>query len=154
MPRLAVAFCAAQLFLLGATAMSAQDLSYDQNALRVENRRGDLQIVRGIQGTVVAHSGVFHAPRLTNLVTESDSAVAEAKVFERDYQPGQYIAGLGIATMGAAIGASRINDINTLIPGALTVASVALIVYGGGRLENAYRALSKAIWWYNRDLKR
>jgi hypothetical protein len=35
----------------------------------------------------------------------------------------------------------------------LTVASFALIVYGAGRLESAYRALSKAIWLYNRDLK-
>ncbi len=134
--------------------MSAQDSVYDQNALRVESVRGNLQILRGSQGIVVAHSGIFHAPGLANLVSHSDSALAEAKVFERDYQPGQYIAGLGIAMMGAAIGASRIPDINTLIPGGLTVASFALIVYGAGRLESAYRALSKAIWLYNRDLKR
>jgi F420-dependent methylenetetrahydromethanopterin dehydrogenase len=139
---------------MGPTAMSAQDSVYDQNALRVQSIRGDLQIVRGAQNVVVAHSGIFHGPRLSNLVTQSDSAVAEAKVFERNYQPGQYIAGLGIAMMGAAIGASRIPDINTLIPGGLTVASFALIVYGAGRLESAYRALSKAIWLYNRDLKR
>ena len=154
MPRLPVVLSAALLFSTGATAMSAQDSVYDQNALRVQSIRGDLQILRGAQGVVVAHSGIFHGPGLANLVTQSDSAVAEAKVFERDYQPGQYIAGLGIAMMGAAIGASRIPDINTLIPGGLTVASFALIVYGAGRLESAYRALSKAIWLYNRDLKR
>ena len=154
MPRLAVALSTALLLSMGATAMSAQDSVYDQNALRVQSIRGDLQILRGAQGVVVAHSGIFHGPGLANLVTQSDSAVAEAKVFERDYQPGQYIAGLGIAMMGAAIGASRIPDINTLIPGGLTVASFALIVYGAGRLESAYRALSKAIWLYNRDLKR
>ena len=153
MSRLAVALTAL-LFSTGATSMSAQDSVYDQNALRVQSIRGDLQILRGSQGVVVAHSGIFHGPGLANLVTQSDSAVAEAKVFERDYQPGQYIAGLGIAMMGAAIGASRIPDINSLIPGGLTVASFALIVYGAGRLESAYRALSKAIWLYNRDLKR
>ena len=154
MARLAVALSAALILSMGTTAMSAQDSVYDQNALRVESTRGDLQIVRGAQGIVVAHSGIFHGPGLANLVTQSESALAEAKIFERDYQPGQYIAGLGIAMMGAAIGASRIPDINTLIPGGLTVASFALIVYGAGRLESAYRALSKAIWLYNRDLKR
>ena len=154
MAGLAVALTTALVLSLEATAMSAQDSIYDQNALRVQSIRGDLQIVRGAQDVVVAHSGIFHGPRLASLVTGSDSAIAEARVFERDYQPGQYIAGLGIALMGAAIGASRIHDINTLIPGGLTVASFALIIYGAGRLETAYRALSKAIWLYNRDLKR
>jgi hypothetical protein len=154
MARVAVALCVALVLLLEANAMSAQDSVYDQKALRVQSVRGDLQIVRGAQNIVVAHSGIFHGPGLSNLVTQSDSALAEAKIFERDYQPGQYMAGLGIALMGAAIGASRIHDINTLIPGGLTVASFALIVYGAGRLESAHRALSRAIWLYNRDLKR
>jgi len=134
--------------------MSAQEGSYDENALRVESRRGDLQIVRGIQGTVVARAGVFHGPKVANLVRQSEKALAEARVFERDYEPGQYVAALGIATLGAAIGASRIHDINSAIPSGLTAASFLLIAYGGSKLENAYRALSKAIWWYNRDLKR
>jgi len=153
MARLRVALAAALLCLMGTTVMSAQDSAYDQNALRAESIRGELRILRGAQGAIVARSGIFHAPRLASLVTRSDTAVAEARVFERDYQPGQYIAGLGIAVMGVAIGISRIHDINTFIPSGLTVASVALIVYGAGRLESAYRALSKAIWLYNRDLK-
>jgi hypothetical protein len=87
-------------------------------------------------------------------VVQSDSALAEAKVFERDYQPGEIAAALGIAMLGAGIGASHIPHINTVIPSALTTVSVMLIVYGGTKLESAYRALSKAIWWYNRDLKK
>ena len=153
MSRLDVALCAAQLLLV-ASAISAQESNYDQNALRVESSRGDLTIVRGLQGAVVAHSGVFHGPALASLVSRSDSALAEARVFERDYRPGQYITGLGIAIIGVAIGASRIPDINSSIPGVFTVVSVGLIVYGAGRLESAYRALSRSIWWYNRDLKR
>ncbi len=132
--------------------MSAQDSSYDDNALRVESQRGNLQIVRGIQGTVVARSGVFHGPRVADLVTRSDSALAEARAFERDFGPGQYALGLGIATFGAAIGAWRVPGINPTIPTGLTIVSVSLITYGGTKLESAYRALSKAIWWYNRDL--
>ena len=155
MSRLLLALCVGSCLLtMGPTLMSAQEGSYDENALRVESRRGDLQIVRGIQGTVVARAGLFHGPKVANLVSQSDSALAEARVFERDYGPGQYIAALGIATLGAAIGASRIADINAVIPTGLTIVSVSLITIGGTKLENAYRALSKAVWWYNRDLKR
>jgi hypothetical protein len=134
--------------------MSAQDSSYDDNALRVESRRGNLQIVRGIQGTVVARAGVFHGPRVANLVTRSDSAVAEAKIFERDFGPGQLALGLGIMTLGAAIGISRIPDMNPAITTGFGIATFALFAYAGTKLESAHRALSKAVWWYNRDLKK
>lgn len=154
MSRLAIALLAAQLFGLGAAPMVAQDSSYDNNALRAESHRGDLQIVRGREGTVVLRSGVFRTPEVANLVSRSDSAVREARMFERNYQPGQALLGLGIATMGAAIGVGRIDGVNTWIPTGLTIASVMLITYGGTKLESAYRALSKAIWWYNRDLPR
>jgi hypothetical protein len=133
--------------------MNAQDSSYDEKALRVESHLGDLQIVRGTESTVVASAGVFHGPKVANLVGESEKALAEARVFERDYEPGQALVALGIATLGGAIGASRIADINSAIPSLLTTASVLMIGYGGYKLEKAYRALSKAIWWYNRDLK-
>jgi hypothetical protein len=154
MPRLAVALFTAQLLSLGATAMSAQDSSYDERALRVESRLGDLQIVRGTQGVVVARAGAFRGPKVAPLVGESENALAEARVFEREYDPGQYILALGIATLGASVGASRIADINFAIPTSLSVTSFLLIGYGGLKLERAYRALSKAVWWYNRDLKR
>ena len=154
MSRLAIALIAAQVFGSGATPMIAQDSSYDNNALRAESRRGDLQIVRGKEGIVVVRAGVFRTPQVANVVSGSDNAVAEAKIFEHNYQPGQSFLALGIATMGAAIGVSRIDGVNTWIPTGLTVASVMLITYGGTKLESAYRALSKAIWWYNRDLNR
>jgi len=154
MPRSPIALCAALLLSLGATTMGAQVSSYEENALRLESRLGDLQIVRGIQGTVVARAGVFRDPKVANLVSQSEQALAEARVFERDYGPGQYAAALGIATLGAAIGASRIPDINAAIPSGLTAASFLLIAYGGSKLESAYRALSRSIWFYNRDLKR
>ena len=77
MPRLAIALCAAQTFLMGATVMSAQEPSYDENALRVESRLGDLQIVRGTQGIVVARAGVFRGPKVAPLVGQSEKAIAE-----------------------------------------------------------------------------
>ena len=154
MSRLTPVLFGAQLLIMGATVMAAQESGYDENALRVESRQGNLQILRGINGTVVARAGIFHPPRLANLVTQSDSALAEAKIFERYYQPGQWMAALGIATLGATIGASRITDINPVIQVTLYATGFAALGYGGSRLHSAYGALSKAIWWYNRDLKR
>jgi hypothetical protein len=154
MPRLLIVLCAVQFLTVGATAMDAQDSSYDENALRLESRVGNLQIVRGIRGTVVARAGLFHGPKVASLVGQSEKALAEAKIFERDYEPGQTAVALGIATLGAAIGATRIHDINAAIPSGITAASFLLIAYGGSKLESAYRALSRSIWFYNRDLKR
>jgi hypothetical protein len=154
MSRLTIVLCAAHLLSLGATAMNAQSSSYDENALRVESYRGDLQVVRGVHGTVVARAGVFRGPKVADLVSQSEQALEEARAFERDYQPGLYAAALGIATFGAALGVSRINDISILIPTGLTAASMVLIAYGGAKLHKANQALSRAIWWYNRDLKR
>ncbi len=154
MRRLILALCAALLLLPGATAMSAQEPSYDENALRVESRLGDLQIVRGTQGVIVASASLFHGPKVANLVGQSEKALAEARVFEREYDPGQAVLALGIATLGAALVTGNLSDMNPAVPISLSVASFGLIAYGATKLEKAYRALSKAIWWYNRELKR
>jgi len=155
MSRLLLALCVgAHLTLGGPAVLSAQDGNYDENALRLEGNGGDLRIVRGVQGTVLAHISSFRKTDVAKLVAPSEHAMAEARIFSRDYLPGSWISGLGIATMGAAIGASRIHDLNRVIPAGLTISAAALLVYGGGRLQNAYNALSRSIWWYNRDLKR
>lgn len=155
MSRLLVALCVGSgLLLAGPRLMTAQDRSYDQNALRVDEQRGTISIVRGVSETVVVKIGVFRAVDVAGVVSASPKAVAEAKIFERNYRPGTWITSLGIATMGAAIGTSRIHDVNQVIPTGLTILSVGLIAYGGSRLEHAYRALSRAVWWYNRDLGR
>ncbi|MGI8402268.1 MAG: hypothetical protein ACR2NS_11800 [Gemmatimonadaceae bacterium] len=154
MSRLLLALCVgAHLTLGGAAVLTAQDGSYDENALRVEGHQGDLRIVRGARGTLVVRISGFRTTDVAKLVAPSEHAMAEARIFSRDYIPGSWIAGLGIATMGAAIGASRINDLNRVIPTGLTIGAAALLIYGGGRLQNAYNALARSIWWYNRDLK-
>jgi hypothetical protein len=153
MPRLPKTHLAgAFLLLLGPNLMIAQAGNYDENALRVDQHRGTITIVRGVSETVVARIGAVRSVDVARIVSPSANAVAEAKKFEHDYRPGTWIASLGIATLGAAIGASRIADVNQAIPTGLTIAGVGLITYGGSRLGNAYRALSRSIWWYNRDL--
>ncbi len=153
MSRLTVVLFVAHLLTMGANVIAAQESGYDENALRVVSRQGNMRILRGVDGTVVASGGIIRGPKLAHLVSQSENALAEAKIFERDYDRGQWILGLGIASLGAAIGASRIPDINPVIQVGLYATSFAAIAYGGKKLESAYRALSKAIWWYNRDLK-
>jgi hypothetical protein len=48
-------------------------------------------------------------------------------------------------------------DINSDPNWAITAGEVtgaALAIYGSRRLDISYRALSKSIWWYNRDLRK
>ena len=154
MSRLLLALCTGTCILtMGPTLMTAQERNYDENALRIDEHRGTISIVRGVSETVVAKIGVFRAVDVAAVVSPSPKAVAEATVFQRNYRPGTWIASLGIVTLGAAIGASRISGMNQAISTSLTIVSVSLITYGGSRLETAHRALAKAIWWYNRDLK-
>jgi hypothetical protein len=150
-----MALCAG-ICLLGMrpVLMTAQEATYDENALRVDQRHGTISIVRGVSETTVLKVGGFRAANVAGIVSPSPNAMAEAKIFERDYLPGARITSLGIATLGAAIGTSKIADLNQVVPIGLTIAGMSLIIYGGRRLENAYRALSKSVWWYNRDLKK
>ena len=138
----------------GSAMLTAQEIGYDSSALRVEGHVGDVRIVRGADGTVLGRIGVFRGIDVAKLVSKSEKATVEAKKFSHDYGPGTWLAALGIATLGAAIGVSRIQDMNSSITAGLTLAGTGLIAYGGGRLESAYNALSRSIWWYNRDLRR
>lgn len=133
---------------------SAQERSYDKDALRLESRFGDMRILRGVDGTVAGKIGVFRGDDLTAVVQPSVNAVAEARTFQRDYRPGNLILGLGLMTFGAALGVSRISDVNPGVTTGLFVASVGFIGYGGLKLQSAYNALHRALWWYNRDLPR
>ncbi|MFL5498266.1 MAG: hypothetical protein ACJ772_07850 [Gemmatimonadaceae bacterium] len=153
--RLFLVLCVGSLVSFGTVRVStAQTTSYDDNALRLEGHRGDTRIVRGVDGTVLGRIGVFHGVDVAKIVGPSKKATFEAKNFAANYGPGTWITAVGLATLGAAVGVSRIHDVNRSIPTGLTVGGGALLIYGGGRLERAYNALSRSIWWYNRDLAR
>ena len=141
------------MFAAGTSAAAAQERKYDENALRIDEHMGSLSLVRGTSETVVAKIGAFRGGTVAEAVSPSPKAVAEAKVFQNNYRPGALMAAIGIATLGAAIGAARISDLNQAVPTSLTVVSVSLIAVGGLKLDTAYRALARAVWWYNRDLK-
>jgi hypothetical protein len=155
MSRSLISLLAATLMLIVSPRQPlAQDRSYDESALRLEYQTGDVAIVRGSSGPTVARIGMFPGSKVSALVSDSPNAVAEAKIFERDYVPGSIFTALGIAAMGAAIGTSRIGDVDRTVPVVLSIGSLLSLVYGARRLENAYRALSRSIWWYNKGLMR
>jgi hypothetical protein len=133
--------------------LAAQDKAYDEQALRVDGGPGTLRIVRVLRDSVVLKIGGLRSVDLSGLVATSSNAVANARVFEKTYRPGVWFTGLGIALMGVGIGVSRM-DVDQPIASAITITSIGLIVYGASKLDMAYRGLSKAIWWYNRDLRK
>jgi F420-dependent methylenetetrahydromethanopterin dehydrogenase len=154
MRRLLLGLCVgAYLGFGGTTVLSAQEGSYDESALRLEGHGGNVRIVRGVQGTVVAHIGGLRTPDVSKLVSPSEKAIAEAKTFSHDYGPGNWIAAVGIVAIGAGIGVYQMHDVERSIPSGLTIGGAALIVYGANRIQNAYNALAKSLWWYNRDLR-
>ena len=140
------------LALMTTGSVEGQDTTYDTQALRVDVGPGTLRVVRGADDSVVLKIGEFRPVDLVGLVARSPNATAQARLFESNYRPGLSITGLGIALLGVGIGASRM-EVSNLIPSVFTISSIGLIAYGAARLDRAYRGLSKAIWWYNRDLK-
>src|SRR3982750_3535538 len=77
----------ASLAFGGAPMLLGQATSYDDNALRIENQRGDMLVVRGAAGNPVGKIGVFRGLDLRKLVGSSEKATVEAGKFVRDYKP-------------------------------------------------------------------
>ena len=127
--------------------------SYDNNALRVEPHFGDLRIVRGVDGPIVGKIGTFSRVDLTKLVAPSENALKEAVEFNRNHGPGTLASAVGGIVLGVSLVVASNNDPSWGIVSA-ELAGSGLLIYGGVRLNRAFNALSKAIWWYNRDLKK
>ena len=151
--------------LLFSAVLRAQDSAaaegsgcYDACALRVEGTR----VLRGLSGQRVVALGMWKASPLAPYATISDSAAAYAGEFDRHYTPGtrwMTVGLVGSGIVGAIAGASGAltNDLS----GRETVAyltglgiSFAMFTYGERRVGRALRALSRAVWWTNRDLPR
>ena len=150
------------ILIQGATLVEGQASdsagAYDTRALRVESRPGDWVLLRGRQGEVVGSINAFRgALDLPAVLGPSPEAVREARVFTDTYRKGGILAGVGIALFGVGRGIAGINDIDPAISVSATVASTAgvfLAAYGAKYLYQASSALSKAVWWHNRELTR
>ena len=127
--------------------------SYGAGALRFESSWGNVRIIRGADGPVVGTSGWFRDFDLTQLLASSPSAVAEARVYQTDNFRGSLVGGIGAATtlVGVLVAANRSNNASSPV---LVIGGVSAMVWGAQHLSTSYSALSRALWWYNRDLTR
>ena len=143
--------------MLAQASVASPSCAYDQCALRVERNR----ILRGASGERVARLGVFSATSLSDLVSgiPSDSALAHARIFDANSGRGSTLAFVGALTAGAALGVAHSRREQRLTGGTLTVFAIAfsgvVIEFVGVRkVVKARDALSRAIWWHNRELDR
>ena len=127
--------------------------SYGASALRFETSWGNVSLIRGANGPVVGTLGWFRDFDLTQLLASSPSAVADARVFQTNNFRGSVVGAIGATTtmIGVIVAANSSNNAASPV---LVIGGVGAMVWGAQHLSTSYSALSRALWWYNRDLKR
>jgi hypothetical protein len=127
--------------------------SYDARALRFESSWGNVRLIRGADGPVIATGGWFRDFELEKLLASSPSAVTQARVYQTNNFRGSLVGGIGAATtvIGILVTANRSNNASSPV---LIIGGVGAMVWGAQHLSRSYSALSRALWWYNRDLTR
>lgn len=145
----------------GSNSMQAQEpaapTEYDMQALRLESSWTMKTIIRGREGVELGRIGHLRAPDVAAMVAPSEVAVREAKEFKSRYDRGQIALAAGTAVMIVAtvLRIDAITSDSNQVPAyvALGVAT-PLLIYGSVQLSKGYTALGRAIWWYNRELRR
>lgn len=124
---------------------------YDSQALRFESRWGSADIIRGAKGEVVGTVGWFRDFDVEKLVQSSPRAVADARDFKISNFRGSLVTTIGasLVAIGIAVAGNNSNNASTPI---LIIAGAGGIGWGLNHLNSSYAALSRALWWYNRDL--
>jgi hypothetical protein len=127
--------------------------NYDARALRFESSWGNVRLIRGADGPVVGTGGWFRDFELEKLLASSPSAVAQARVYQTDNFRGSLVGGIGAATtvIGILVTANSSNNASSPV---LIIGGIGAMVWGAQHLSMSYSALSRALWWYNRDLAR
>jgi len=135
-----------------AQSEEGEPATYDARALRIESHWGSKQIVRGADGPVVGTAGVFRTADVAQIVAGSPRAEAEARLFKASHRSGAVASALGALTFGVGLIATTNSSNNAATP-ILMIGGLGSILWGARRLDSAYSSLSRAVWWYNRDLK-
>ena len=125
--------------------------AYDSQALRFEGKWGSGNIIRGAKGEVVGTVGWFRDFDVEKLVQSSPRAVAEAHDFKVNNFRGSLVTTIGasLVAIGIAVAGNNSNNASTPV---LIIAGAGGIGWGLNHLNSSYAALSRALWWYNRDL--
>ena len=126
---------------------------YDSRALRFETNWGNVMLIRGPDGPVLGTAGWFRDFDLEKLLASSPAAAADVRAFRTDNFRGSLVGGIGAATtlVGVIVTANRSNNASSPV---LIIGGIGAMVWGAEHLSMSYSALSRALWWYNRDVSR
>jgi hypothetical protein len=127
--------------------------SYDSRALRFESTWGNVRIIRGADGQLVGTGGWFRDTELEKLVASSPNALAQARLYEKNNFRGSLVGTVGAVTSVVGLVLTT-NSSNSASSPALIIGGVGAMVWGVQHVNMSYSALSRALWWYNRDLPR
>jgi hypothetical protein len=132
-------------------AVTDSSRDYDAHALRFETNWGNIRIIRGASSSLIGTAGWFRDPGIDKLLASSPRALTEARAYETNNFRGSLVGSAGaLATLiGIVVTANGSNDASSPI---LIIAGVSGMVWGAQHLSISYSALSRALWWYNRDL--
>src|SRR5713101_3129943 len=134
-------------------AASDSSRGYDAQALRFETHWGSADIVRGANGPVIGTVGWFRDFDVEKLVASSPQAVIEARAFKTNNFRGSLVGALGALTLAVGTVVTANSSNNAASP-MLIIARGGAMVWGAQHLNAGYSKLSRAFWWYNRDLTR
>lgn len=125
--------------------------AYDSQAVRFESSWGSANIVRGAKGEVIGTVGWFRDFDVEKLVQASPQATAAAHDFRVNNFRGSLVSTIGasLVTIGIVVASNNSNNASTPV---LIIAGAGGIGWGLQHINISYAALSRALWWYNRDL--
>ena len=136
-----------------AAAQRSDSSRYDGQALRYESSWGSAKIIRGADGPLVGTAGWFRSFDVEQVVAGSPAARAEARAYKSNSFRASVVGTLGAATtvVGTVLAANGSNNAATPI---LIIGGVGAMVWGAQQFHTAFSALSRSLWWYNRDVVR
>ena len=122
-------------------------------ALRYESYFGNARIIRGADGPIVGTAGWFRNFDVEKLVAASPSAQSDARIYKTNNFRASVVGSIGAMTTvdWRAVTANSSNNAASPI---LIIGGVGAMAWGAQHFNIAYSALSRSLWWYNRDLTR
>ncbi|HJP86536.1 MAG TPA: hypothetical protein VJ852_11130 [Gemmatimonadaceae bacterium] len=126
---------------------------YDSQALRFETSWGSADVIRGAKGEVLGTVGWFRHFDVEKLVQSSPQAASAAREFRVANFRGSLVSTIGASLVAIGIAVATNNSNNASTP-VLIIAGAGGIGWGLQKINSSYGALSRALWWGNRDLGR
>lgn len=125
--------------------------AYDTQALRIESSWGSAKIIRGAPGAILGTVGWFRDYDVEKLVESSPRAVADAHKFKANNFRGSVLTAIGATTVAVGIVVTANSSNNAASP-MLIIAGAGVMAWGAQHINKGYDALSRSVWWYNRDV--